>query len=282
MRVLVTGSGGFTGRPLIDALRLRGDEPLSLQADLRDAEAIAEEIPAIRPDRVIHLAALAFVASSDFDAFYAVNQVGTFNLLEALARHAPGIPVLLASSAQAYSPDQSGLINEDAPLRPSNHYGLSKLAMEMGANFWSDQLRIIITRPFNYTGVGQEKRYLIPKIVDHFVRRAAVIELGNIDIQRDFGDVRSVCEAYASLVATPDARGIFNVSTGKLSSIRDIIATLSSMVGHDIEIAVNPAFVRQNDIAVLGGDNSKLRMTLPDWSPRTLADTLQWMLTQTK
>jgi len=278
MRILVTGAGGFTGRPLAEALRLRGDEVHPLQADLRNPGAVAAEVAAVRPEAAVHLAALAFVASSDFESFYAINQIGTFHLLDALAQHARGIPVLLASSAQVYAADLHGLIDEEARIEPANHYGLSKRAMEMGARLWRDRLRLIITRPFNYTGVGQEERYLVPKIVSHFARRAAVIELGNIDIRRDFGDVRSVCEAYAALVHTPAAEGIVNVSTGTLSSIRDVIAALSQMTGHGMEITVNPAFVRQNDIPVLGGDNARLRGLLPDWSPRPLADTLQWML----
>lgn len=278
MRVLVTGAGGFTGRPLLEALRRHGDEPHALQADLRDGPAIAAEVAAVRPDAAIHLAARAFVASSNFDAFYAVNQIGSFHLLEALAEHVPGSPVLLVSSAQVYAADQQGLLDENAPIRPVNHYGLSKRAMEMGARFWEDRLRLIVTRPFNYTGAEQESRYLIPKIVDHFVRRAPVIELGNIDVKRDFGDVRSVCEAYATLIHSAEAVGTFNVSTGTLSSIRYVIDALSKMTGHSIETTVNPAFVRQNDIPVLGGDNAKLRATLPDWTPRPLADTLQWML----
>jgi nucleoside-diphosphate-sugar epimerase len=148
----------------------------------------------------------------------------------------------------------------------------------MGACFWEDRLRLIVTRPFNYTGPEQENRYLIPKIVDHFARRAPVIELGNIDVRRDFGDVRSVCEAYAALIRSADAVGTFNVSTGMLRSIRDVIDALSEMTGHRIEITINPAFVRQNDIPVLGGNNAKLRSRLPDWTPRPLEDTLQWML----
>ena len=277
MRVLVTGADGFTGRPLMAALRHQGDEPHALAADLRDPPAIAAEVAEVRPDAIVHLAAMAFVASDAIDAFYAVNQLGTFHLLEALAAHVPGTPVLLASSAQVYAPNMSGLIAEDAATLPINHYGLSKLAMEMGAHFWADRLRIIVTRPFNYTGPEQETRYLIPKIVDHFARRAPRIELGNIDVQRDFGDVRSVCAAYAALLRG-DHAGVFNISTGRLSSIRDVIAILTELTGHTIEIAVNPQFVRANDIAVLGGDNGRLRAALPDWSPRPLADTLQWML----
>ena len=280
MRVLVTGATGFTGRHLINVLHARGDEPFALLADLRDAGGVAAEIASLRPNAVIRLAAMAFVATSDFDPFYAINQVGSFHLLDALARHVPGIPVLLASSAQVYFSGSSGLLDEQAETKPSNHYGLSKFAMELGADFWRDKLRLIIARPFNYTGVGQDKKYLIPKIVDHFVRGEASIELGNIDVRRDFGDVRSVSHAYVELINTPDARGTFNVSTGMLTSVREIVAMLADITDNAISISINPDFVRPNDIAVLGGDNTKLRTALPDWTPIPLAATLRWMLEQ--
>ena len=133
MRVLVTGANGFTGRPLLDALHRQGDEPHALQADLRDRAALDAEVAALRPEATVHLAARAFVASDDIDDFYAINQIGSFHLLEALAAHVPGIPVLLASSAQVYAGDSKGLIDETAPTQPANHYGTSKLAMEWGA-----------------------------------------------------------------------------------------------------------------------------------------------------
>lgn len=280
MRILVTGAGGFTGRPLMETLSRRGNEAMAMKSDLRDVDAMRAEVAALRPDGVVHLAAKAFVAAEGFDDFYAINQIGAFHLLDVLADHVPGIPVLLASSAQVYSPDHSGLLDEDTPTRPSNHYGLSKLAMEMGARLWEDRLRLIVTRPFNYTGAGQETRYLIPKIVDHFVRRAAVIELGNLDVKRDFGDVRGVCDAYAALIEAPEATGTFNVSTGVVSSIADIINILVAETGHQIEVRVNPQFVRANDIPVLGGDNRALRTALPGWTLRPLADTLRWMLAE--
>lgn len=277
MRVLVTGARGFTGQYLVTALGERGDEPITLDVDITHAEHLREAIAAERPDRVIHLAALAFVQSDDFAGFYAVNQIGTFNLLDAVAQVAPGTPVLLASSANIYGNRASGFIDETARPDPVNHYGLSKWAMEEGARLWANRLPITIVRPFNYTGRGQEDRYLIPKIVSHFLRRAPVIELGNIYVKRDFSDVRSVVDAYVGLNAI-ETEKTFNICSSTIHSIADIIDMASQITGHQIEVTVNPAFVRSNDVDVLAGVNRRLRDALPEWQPRPLRDTLTWML----
>ncbi|KQN33750.1 hypothetical protein ASG37_16495 [Sphingomonas sp. Leaf407] len=277
MRIGVTGARGFTGAPVFAALTQAGHTPLAIGADITDAAALDREIAGMRPDAVLHLAANAFVASDDIAGFYTVNQVGAFNLLASLARHCPGCRVLLASSAQVYGQDASGIVTEDHPTRPANHYALSKLAMEIGADFWRDTLSIIVARPFNYTGVGQQNRYLIPKIVDHFRQRKPVIELGNIDVERDFGDVRAVADAYVGLIEA-DVTGPVNVATGQAHSVREVIAIARDITGHDPRIEVNPAFVRTNDVQRLVGSNERLRTIVPDWTPPPLERTIAWML----
>lgn len=277
MRIALTGASGFTGRFVAAALAARGIECVDLAVDLTDRAAVDAAVEATNFDRLVHLAALAFVDASDWAAFYAVNQLGTFHLLDAVARARPGTRCVLASSAQVYGPGAQGLIAENAPTRPANHYAISKLAMEQGATLWSDRLDLVVTRPFNYTGLGQETAYLIPKIVDHFRCRAPTIELGNLFVKRDFGDVRSVAEVYAGLVLADAPSSLLNISTGKLWSIDDILATLTTISGHRIDVVSNPRFVRANDVAVLGGDATRLRATLPDWRPRDLAETLGWM-----
>ena len=278
MRVLVTGATGFTGRYVVEALHARGHETHSLTADLTDWPSLADEIAECRPGAAIHLAAKAFVNTDDFSTFYSVNQLGSFALCDALSAVVPGIPVLLASTAQVYGPNAAGLLDETQPVSPSNHYGLSKLAMELGTRLWADRLRLIITRPFNYTGVGQEERYLVAKIVAHFRRRAQFIELGNLHVARDIGDVRSVADAFCALISNIHAPALLNVSSGHLSTIRDIIDHLEELTGHIMDVRVNPALVRTNDVPTLGGDNGLLRRTLPNWQTIPLKDTLSWML----
>jgi nucleoside-diphosphate-sugar epimerase len=278
MRVLVTGADGFTGTYLVAELLSRGCEAISFASDITDADAVDAEIAAVKPDRVIHLAAIAFVGTDAVDPFYRVNQLGTYHLLGAVARHVPHAHVLIASSANIYGNSTGGYLNEATPPNPANHYAVSKWAMELGAGMWADRLHMTIARPFNYTGVGQEEQYLIPKIVAHFRRRDPVITLGNIDVSRDFGDVRSVVAAYAGLSLAPPAVPVVNVATGNVWNIHQIVAMASRITGHEIKVETNPAFMRQNEVEILAGDAALLHSLLPDWQPYSLEETLEWML----
>lgn len=278
MRVALTGADGFTGRYVTEELSRRGVSWVALEGDITDAQAIDQVVGSTQFDRLIHLAAVAFAGGDDWNAFYRVNQTGTFNLLQSVARHRPGAVCLLASSATIYGPSASGMVDESVPPNPSNHYAVSKYAMELGSALWANALDIRIARPFNYTGVGQEIQYLIPKIVDHFARRAPFIELGNTHVLRDFGDVRSVSTAYCDLVAADKPGLLVNLATGRLSSIGEIMTILSGLTGHSMEIRVNPAFVRAGDVPALGGNPSHLQSLAPQWQPVALEDTLAWML----
>lgn len=278
MHVLVTGLDGFTGQYVEKALLAAGHQVSGLTADLLDAKAVSDEVARIEPDTVIHLAAIAFVAHGDADAFYQVNVIGTRHLLEAVAKHVPDVKkVLLASSANVYG-SHEGVMTEETPPSPSNDYAVSKLSMEFMAKLWSSKLPIVIARPFNYTGVGQAENFLIPKIVSHFRQRAEVIELGNIDVWRDFGDVRLVADAYLKLLEKAPAGEVFNVCSGNLYALRDVLEICSNLTGHQIEIKVNPDFVRVNEVKRLSGDASKLKSLLPEWEMPALTDTLEWML----
>lgn len=277
MRVALTGASGFTGRFVAEALARAGAGCVPLEVDLTNSEAVEQAVANTPFDCVIHLAARAFVGVFDWEPFYQVNQLGTFHLLDAVSRVRPGARFILSSSAQVYGPGAEGLIAEDAPTNPANHYAISKLAMEQGARLWRDKLDIVVTRPFNYTGTGQGIEYLIPKIVDHFRRRADVIELGNLWVKRDFGDVRAVADAYAGLALADTAPALVNIATGVVRSIDEILDVLAQISGHRPEVRVNPAFVRANDVAVLGGDAGCLTSALPEWQPRNLTDTLAWM-----
>lgn len=282
MRVAVTGADGFTGRFVKTALRDRGIDCIAWSADLTDSDAVEQEVCATEFDHVIHLAAKAFTDTANWEEFYHVNQIGTFRLLDAVAKHRPGARCLLASSAQVYGSGASGLIEESSNINPVNHYAVSKFAMEQGAALWGEKLELVITRPFNYTGLGQSTEYLLPKIVDHFCRGAPVIELGNTWVQRDFGDVRAVAEAYAGLISAERVIATVNIATGRVWAINEVLRILADLAGYEIEVKVNPAFVRSNDVPVLGGNISRLRENLPDWRPRDLADTLEWMYLETR
>lgn len=287
---LITGALGFTGRYMADELRRHGYQVTGLgsqagvgqdycQVDLTDSSALAACMARLQPDVVVHLAAVAFVQHGDANAFYQTNIIGTRNLLEALVATGKSLDcVLLASSANVYGNATAGLLSEATLPLPANDYAVSKLAMEHMASLWMERLPIVIARPFNYTGVGQAENFLLPKIVAHFRRHAPGIELGNLDVWRDFGDVRSVVQAYRGLLEARPLGQTFNVCSGQAFSLREVIAECESIVGRTMDVSVNPAFVRVNEVKTLCGDPARLRSVLGDWQSIPLQQTLQWML----
>ena len=280
-RVLVTGLQGFTGRYLQTELAAHGFEVCGLDVDLCDSAGVQQAVAQAQPHAVVHLAAIAFVGHGDADAFYRTNLIGTRHLLAALAAlPQPPRSVLLASSANIYGNATAGQLDEATPPQPANDYAVSKLAMEHMARLWQAALPITIARPFNYTGVGQSVQFLLPKIVDHYQRRASTLELGNLDVWRDFSDVRAVVQAYRRLLQTPAAAGqTVNICSGETHSLRDVLALAEAISGHQLQVQVNPAFVRANEVKTLSGNPARLRALIgDDWHSPPLQDTLRWML----
>jgi nucleoside-diphosphate-sugar epimerase len=289
-RALITGVRGFTGHYLALELKAAGYRVFGtvmpgeaagedmIAVDLCNRFGVADMIAEVQPDVVAHLAGIAFVAHANVELIYRVNVVGTRNLLEALAgaAHKPSA-VLLASSANVYGNAYSGAIDENVAPAPANDYAVSKLAMEHMARLWDEQLPITIVRPFNYTGVGQAEQFLLPKIVAHFRKDARQIELGNLDIARDFSDVRMVATSYRRLLAASPAGQAFNVCSGHAHSLGSVIDAMSAIAGYQIDVQVNPAFVRANEVLTLVGNNDKLTSVIGRVAPTPLPETLRWM-----
>lgn len=280
-RLLITGADGFTGQHLRAAAEQVGYQVFSSFADLTDSAALVSEVAYICPTHVAHLAAISAVTHADQEAFYKVNLFGTLNLLEALKR-LPVCPekVLLASSANVYGNADIELIAETVCPKPVNHYATSKLAMEHMARTYASDLPIVMTRPFNYTGVGHDNRFVIPKIVEHFKRRAAEIELGNLDVYREYNDVRMVCDAYLKLLAGGVVGEVYNVCSGRAYSLREVIAVAEKISGKAIEAKVNPTFVRANEVHKLAGSPKKLKVVVGNLQEPSLEETLRWMLNE--
>jgi nucleoside-diphosphate-sugar epimerase len=289
-RVLLTGANGFTGVYMRAELEAAGYQvvgavvgvpagPGEVALDITSPDNCRNVMQSVRPDYLVHLAAISFVQHADAEAFYRVNVIGTLNLLQALAD--AGVPLrraLIASSANVYGNATAGVIDESQPPQPVNHYAMSKLAMEHMVRTWCDRLPIVITRPFNYTGVGQEQHFLVPKIVSHFVQRAPVIELGNLDVERDFSDVRMVARAYRGLLEQDCAGQLVNVCSGRPYSLRAILDMMENICGYQIDVQVNPAFVRQSEVKTLVGSPDKLRALLGEFDVIPLEQTLRWMV----
>ena len=185
--------------------------------------------------------------------------------------------MLLASSANVYGNSEVSPLDENTPPSPENDYAVSKYAMELMARQWRHRLPVIVARPFNYTGVGQSKSFLLPKIVDHFARGEKRIELGNIEVHRDFSDVRMVADAYHRLLQRGEPGNVYNVCSGVAHSIHDVLDMLAAISGYEIEVEVNPRFVRSNEVKRLVGDNRRLVECIGDIRRIALSETLEWM-----
>ena len=281
---LLTGAGGFTGRYLESALQQSGYQVARLDpsgpqpCDLTSPESVEELVLQAQPDVAVHLAAVTFVAHANPEDFYRVNVMGTMNLLQALAKleHAPN-RVIIASSANVYGTPNVDVLAESLCPAPVNHYACSKLAMEHMVRNWFSRLPIIITRPFNYTGPGQAEHFLVPKIVRHFRERAPFIELGNLEVSRDYSDVEDVVEIYLALLESTVHSEIVNICSGRAIALLDIIAMMKEIAGYEIKVKINPDFVRENEVSRLVGSVAKLRSLVDIPPPRPFAETLRRM-----
>ncbi|MCF7566780.1 GDP-mannose 4,6-dehydratase [Sabulilitoribacter arenilitoris] len=276
-KVFITGINGFTGVHLEKHLLQKGfevfgttlnksDNPKHFPCDILKEEDFHSILNTIKPEYVVHLAAISFVASKDKQNIYNVNIFGTLNLLEALNKldYIPN-KILIASSAAVYG-NIEGELDESMCPQPVNHYGNSKLVMENMIKSYFEKQNIIITRPFNYTGIGQEPHFLVPKIVSHFKENKSDISLGNIDVYREFNDVDYVIECYEKLLISNLKSDIINVCSGKALNIKYIINSMENLANYKIDVTVNPDFIRKNEIKTLIGSNKKLISVIGDFS----------------
>ena len=295
MRVLVTGATGFAGRWLAAELRDAGHEVIATggrhDPDITDARAIAATVAAARPDAIAHLAGLSFGpdAAEDPAAAMAVNADGTRNVLDAAAALPTRPVILVVSSADVYGPPDPGrpVLDEASPLRASQPYGRSKIALEQAATAAADRhgLALTITRPFNHTGPGQRLDFVVPALAARIAEAAQAgdrtIRAGNVDVRRDIGDVRDVVRAYRLLLeqaAAGDAPHagprIVNVATGRSVEIRAIATELARIAGIEVEIEVDDRLVRADDPPEIRGDATRLA-EWTGWRPRiSLSETL--------
>ena len=252
MKLLLTGANGFVGQIMQAALPC---VPLPAGLDLRDRAALDAAIAEIRPDMVIHLAAQSFVPASFVNPreTFDINFYGTLNLLGALQSVGFKGRMLFVGSGDTYGrvPEAALPVREDYPLHPRNPYAVSKLAAEALCYQWSQTsgFEIVMARPFNHIGPGQSPHFAITDFARQVTeirlgRRPPVLQVGDIDVTRDFTDVRDVERAYALLLEKGRNGGIYNVCSGREHSIRDLLRQLIALAGVDARIERDPTRLR--------------------------------------
>jgi GDP-4-dehydro-6-deoxy-D-mannose reductase len=283
VRVLVTGSRGFVAGWLIPQLESQGDVVIRLdtEVDITDAARLTDAVTSAAPDAICHLAAQTSVGASwqNRSATFAVNTLGTFNLIEAALACEPRPRVLLVSSSEVYgrvSPDALP-IREDHPLMPNSPYAASKAAAELiGLQAWLGQgLELIRARPFNHTGPGQRSDFVVPALARQVATAArsgaTALKTGNLDVRRDITDVRDVVRAYRELLDNGVPGEVYNVCRGEAVRIEDVARRLMAIAGVDLSIVVDPARARAQDLAELRGDPSRLHEAT-GWLPEIELD----------
>jgi GDP-4-dehydro-6-deoxy-D-mannose reductase len=292
-KLLATGHRGFVGTAFREFLQSHDGTvawcPLVGETNLLEPAQLRAMVREHQPDWVVHLAAQSHVPQSWSDpaGTLEVNVCGTANLLNALSEADFRGRFLYVSSADVYgSAAEADLpLTEDAPLAPRSPYASSKVAAEVVCRQWAltKQLDVVIARPFNHTGPGQRPEFALPG----FAREIAAIKLGrqpaqvlagDLDVTRDFLDVRDVVNAYLALLARGRSGQTYNVCSGREVHLADALRRLVDMAGVQAEIAVDRARFRPAEQRRVYGSHAKLTADT-GWTPRIAFDqTLQQLL----
>ncbi len=310
MRALVTGVSGFVGGHLAEHLTGMGDIVIGISASGRwpagreaigravrierfdliggDDSALADLIARKQPEAIYHLAAQANPQASVADprGTWALNLGGTLTLLEAVKASGLKPRVVLVGTGVCYGnpPPEFLPVNESCPLRPNNPYAASKAAADLLGiqHYLAHGTDVVMARPFNHAGPGQSSSYVLAALARQVAEVEAGtkdrVEVGNLDVIRDFTDVRDVVRGYRLLALKGVAGEIYNLGTGRGTRIADTLEFLRSRATVPIEVFVDPARVRPVDQPLLIADASKLRAAT-GWEPvypieQTLADML--------
>lgn len=295
MRVLITGMDGFAGRHLADLLlrdthwmligvsrTATGDRNAGRvqwwKLDLCDADGVSRVIKFERPDLVIHMAAQAHVGESWRDPWetFQNNVRGQLNLFEAITRHGLTPRILIVTSNEVYGAPRgpSDLpFREDRLLAPNNPYGVSKVAQDAMALQYhrSHGLDVVVARPFNHFGPGQNARFVAPQFACRIAEierglREPVLRVGNMAAERDFTDVRDVARAYLKLIQLGEPGTVYNVCSGQPRSVQLMLDLMLQRTSSAISVETDPAKYRTADTPVSYGDSTRLRQTT-GWAP---------------
>jgi len=309
LRALITGAGGFVGRHVCAYLLAHTDwelmgtvypHPVETQpkdsclrlrhADLRDPELVQALVSEVQPDYILHLAAQSFVPTSFADPWDTLqnNIRAQLNLLEAVRRSARDVRVLVIGSNEEYGaprPDELPQ-TEESPLRPNNPYAVSKVAQDLlGLQYHlAYGLPVVRVRPFNHTGPGQAPRFVVPAFASQIARIEAglqepVMKVGNLEVARDFTDVRDIVRAYHLAVTQGEPGEVYNLASGQARSVQGILEKLLCLSAVEIRVERDPERYRPVDVPVVCGSAHKFRR-LTGWEPEIpFEQTVQDVLT---
>lgn len=292
---LITGSTGFVGHYLVNYLlekylditivgisrsknlKISDKRYINFAIDLNNNEAIASLIQKYKPSYIIHLAAESSVQYSWEKPIISFNNnVNIFlNLLESVRIVNSNCRILSVGSSESYGivAPKNIPISESQPTNPISPYAVARVAQELLSNIYVNGfgLDIVMTRSFNHIGPGQDKRFFIPSIINQIKgqkksKSKHVLEVGNLEIIRDFVDVRDVVVAYDNLLKHGVNGEIYNICSGSGIKLNEVLKLILKIADYSIEPITNPKYLRPNDNPIIVGDNTKIKQ-LCNWTP---------------
>ncbi|MEO0142339.1 MAG: GDP-mannose 4,6-dehydratase [candidate division WOR-3 bacterium] len=285
-RILVTGAEGFVGSHLVKVLKetlefiiptcfplLKPRRGKFVPLDLLKTDAVNEVLKTHKPDIIFHLAALSSVSRSfrDRTLTYNTNVMGTINLLEAAKNLNKKIKFIFVSTCEVYGGGEN--LTEDSGIQLKSPYAISKYMAELVCSDYAREgIDIIILRPFNHTGPGQSDDFVLPSIARQVAeiesgKRPPLIEVGNIEIKREFMNVQDVVFAYKLALNRCAVGEIYNISAGKGYTLSEAIEIFKNLSRVKFEIRIDPGRLRKTDIPVLVGNGEKFSR-LTGWIPK--------------
>jgi GDP-4-dehydro-6-deoxy-D-mannose reductase len=280
------------GRPAVAGLQARGYEVWGtdikgglgdfpgkqyVPCDLLDERAVTLLLDEVKPDTILHLAAQSSARVSFDEPLWTIrnNLMPGLYILDFLRRKSLHSRLLVVGSAEEYGPQGEGrkLLVETMPAHPVNPYALSKTLQHQCARSYAELygVEVVITRSFNHTGQGQSDTFVLGSFARQIAEIEAglkppYIEVGNLEVKRDFLDVRDVVEAYIALLEKGRPGEVYNVCSGRVYGLGDLLGRLIRMSGIDIEIRVAPERLRPVDTTELRGDPTRIKADT-GWQP---------------
>lgn len=302
-KYLITGVAGFVGRYFVDYLQqneqnatIIGIDVISecnmpiiyKQLDLNNSNTLEKLISEHKPDYIVHLASISSVGQSWQDPAYCFNNNTNImlNILNSVKELELKTRILSIGSSEEYG-SSSEILREDMPLNPQNPYAVAKVSQELLCKLYAQNMNIdvIMTRSFNHIGPRQSERFVVPSFMRQLVNISQGKEnkmlVGNIEVARDFTDVRDVVNAYYKILHEGKRGEVYNVCSGKAYRLKEVIAIAEEVLGIKANIEVDSSRLRPNDVMLIQGDNTKLVNEL-SWQPtyeikQTISDILENM-----
>ncbi len=300
MKVLVTGGAGYVGSVAVELLCQGGHDVVVVdnlvnghrraiatdcefhQVDLRDADRVLTTVQGTRPDAVLHFSALTIVPDSVArpNDYFAVNTVGTHNLLTAMLS-CDIDRIVFSSTAAVYGQPDESPVKESAPTRPISPYGESKLMVEQMLNSYRSAygLKSVALRYFNVSGATYEhgedhhpETHLIPSAIFAAMGRREPLRLFGTDYDtpdgtaiRDYVHIVDLVEAHlAALVRLDTVAGAINLGAGTGTSVAAVLDAVQRVSGIEVPVIREPR--RAGDPPELVADISHAKAVL-EWEP---------------